>query len=81
VTLPPPRPPSWSPLSDLSSFLQRLANISMEKSRFLHSIKCRQGGAVDHGCLDAVEAKVQRLRGELEDCQRMKEQLHQEARA
>ena len=39
---------------------------SMDKSQFLClAHQAQAGGAIDHGYLDAVEAKVRRLRGEL----------------
>ena len=40
---------------------------SIEKSKFLHlAYQMHVGVAVDHGCLEEVEAKVQHLHGELE---------------
>ena len=40
---------------------------STEKSRFLHlAYQEKAGGATDHSHLDAAEAEVQRLHGELE---------------
>jgi hypothetical protein len=57
--------------------------ISMEKSRFLRlAYQAQAGGAAKCGCLDAVEAKVQHLHGELEAIQRSKqESTCQEAQA
>ena len=37
--------------------------------------QAQAGGAADHGRLDMVEAEVQRLRGDLEASQRLKEEL------
>jgi hypothetical protein len=55
--------------------------ISMGKSWFLRlAYQVHIGGAADHDHLDAAEAEVQRLRGELEASQRSREELiHQEA--
>jgi hypothetical protein len=57
--------------------------ISMEKSRFLClAYQAQAGGATDRGHLDAVEAKLQRLLGELEASQRSREELtHRKAQA
>ena len=48
-------------LSDHLSFMQELMRTSVEKSHFLClAYQMQVGGTTDHGCLDAVEAEVQR---------------------